>query len=167
MKLKKLISIALLAAAPASCGVAAEPVVAGTVQPSKAELARGEYLVRVAGCNDCHTPGYAQQGGRASEDVVLTGDSTAFEGPWGTSFPTNLRLTLLRFNDPEWLLYSRSLSARPPMPWFNLRSMSDEDLVSILRYVQWLGPKGEPAPQALPPGEKWIGPAVRYTASAP
>lgn len=32
--------------------------------PSAADLlARGEYLVRTTGCNDCHTPGYAESGG--------------------------------------------------------------------------------------------------------
>jgi hypothetical protein len=47
------------------------------------------------------------------------------------------------------------------MPWFTLREFSDEDLLSILTFVQWLGPKGEPAPPALAPGETWYGTVVR------
>lgn len=160
--LRRLIAISLLAAAPASCSVAAGPVVAGSIAPSPLELERGRYLVQVAGCHDCHTPGYAQNPGKATPDTWLTGDSTAFEGPWGTSFATNLRLTMLRFNDEQWLHHARDLNARPPMPWFNLRAMSNPDLLAVLRFVQWLGPKGEPAPQPLPPGEVWIGPVVTY-----
>ena len=167
MNVRTLIFVTLFAGLPASCGMAAEPHVAGTVQPSKSEVDRGRYLVRVAGCQDCHTPGYAAGGGHSDDDSALTGAATAYEGPWGTTFATNLRLTMLRFNDAEWLRYTRSLATRPPMPWFNMRSMNDEDLLAIQRYVQWLGPKGEPAPQALPPGEEWIGAAVKFTAAAP
>ncbi|MGQ0699736.1 MAG: cytochrome C [Panacagrimonas sp.] len=165
MKIRQLIAISVLAAAAPSCGYGAQPIVAGSVQPPQAELDRGRYLVRVAGCHDCHTPGYAQGGGQATQDVLLTGDATGFEGPWGTSFASNLRLTLLRFNDEQWLHQARTLTTRPPMPWFNLRTMNDEDLLAILRYVQWLGPKGEPSPPGLSPGEGYIGPMVRYTAN--
>lgn len=150
----------------ASCsGLGAEPIIAGSVQSSKAELDRGRYMVGVGGCNNCHTPGYVRSAGQVAEDELLTGNSTAFAGDWGLSFPTNLRLSMLRFNDEQWLAYTRQLSARPALPWFHLRGMNDADLLSVLRYVQWLGPKGEPAPQALPPGETWIGPAVRYVSS--
>ena len=176
MKLHRYFAIALLAAAPASCGLlfAADgangrtsPVVAGSVPVSTAELDRGRYLVRIGGCNDCHTAGYAASAGKVPEQDWLLGDSTAYEGPWGTSFPTNLRLTMLRYNDQDWLRHARSFAARPPMPWFTMHQMSDQDLLAVLRFVQWLGPRGEPAPQALPPGEAWIGPVVRFTANAP
>lgn len=171
--LQRFLAVTLLAAAPVSCGLvhaadsrtAAPVVVAGSVEVSKAELDRGRYLVRVGGCNDCHTAGYAASAGNLPEEEWLLGDSTAYEGPWGTSFPTNLRLTMLRFNDQEWLTHARSFATRPPMPWFTMHQMNDQDLLAVLRFVQWLGPKGEPAPQPLPPGESWIGPVVRFTAN--
>lgn len=140
----------------------ATPVVAGSVTAAPEQLARGRYLVRLGGCNDCHTAGYAQQAGRVAESEWLLGDDTAHVGPWGTSFATNLRLTMLRFNDAQWLEYAHALAARPPMPWFTLHEMSDDDLLAVLRFVQWLGPRGEPAPPALPPGEHWLGPSVQY-----
>ncbi len=178
MKLNRYFAVALLAAAPASCGLvsaadagrnAAPIVVAGSVPVSTAELDRGRYLVRVGGCNDCHTANYAASAGQVPEAEWLLGDSTAYEGAWGTSFATNLRLTMQRYNDQDWLTHARSFAARPPMPWFTMHAMSDQDLLAVLRFVQWLGPKGEPAPAALPPGESWIGPVVRYsvTATAP
>lgn len=163
MNIAKRVAVALIALTPWIGAQAAEPIIAGSVQPNPAELERGRYLVQVTGCNDCHTAGYAQSGGRIDEEHWLLGDGTGHEGPWGTSFPSNLRLTLLRFTDEQWLDYARTLSTRPPMPWFALRAMNDTDLLAILRFVQWLGPKGEPAPPSLAPGEDYIGPMVRYS----
>jgi hypothetical protein len=40
------------------------------------------------------------------------------------------------------------------MPWFNLRDMSDEDLIAIHRYLRHLGPAGERVPAYLPPGQE-------------
>src|SRR5262245_32966476 len=53
---------------------------------------RGRYLVKTAGCNDCHTPGYAVTSGGVAENLWLTGDSLGWQGPWGTTYPINLRL---------------------------------------------------------------------------
>ena len=55
-------------------------------------LDRGRYLVKIAGCNDCHTTGYAEAGGKIPEKQWLTGDQLGFRGPWGTTYPINLRL---------------------------------------------------------------------------
>lgn len=167
MNIRTLVSITLLAIVPASCGLAAEPIIAGSQPVSQTELDRGRYLVRVGGCNDCHTAAYVASYGGVEEQDWLLGDDTAYGGPWGTTFATNLRQTMLRFDDAGWLRQARELETRAPMPAERLRAMGDADLLSILRFVQWLGPRGEPAPQPLPPGESWIGPAVRYTASAP
>ena len=30
---------------------------------------RGRYLMKIAGCNDCHTPGYAQSGGNRARSL--------------------------------------------------------------------------------------------------
>lgn len=170
MNIRRFLSVVLLASAPATCGLAAgEPavVVAGSQPVSPAELDRGRYLVRVGGCNDCHTAGYVADYGGVPEQDWLLGDDTAFVGRWGTSFASNLRLTMLRYNDEQWLGRARSLEDSAVMPAERLRTMSDADLLAILRYVQWLGPRGEPAPQPLPPGDPWIGASVRYTPVAP
>lgn len=83
---------------------------------SKDELIkRGEYLVQIAGCNDCHTPkkpgtngpelvqelllsGYSQDMPmpRGDKNILSAGfavfapDLTAAAGPWGISFSANL-----------------------------------------------------------------------------
>lgn len=78
------------------------------------KVKRGEYLVSIMGCNDCHTPwkmgpqgpepdmerflsGHPEQIGplpmtRAAEPFLWSGfpTNTAFSGPWGVSYAFNL-----------------------------------------------------------------------------
>ncbi len=119
---------------------------------------RGRYLVKIAGCNDCHTPGYLMNEGRISEALWLTGDSFGWSGPWGTTYASNLRILLSGLTEDGWVQYARSLRTRPPMPWFNLNEMEEADLRAIYRFVRSLGSAGEPAPAYLPPGAKPAGP---------
>jgi len=82
--------------------------------PNAERVARGEYLVKIMGCNDCHTPwkmgprgpepdmerflsGHPQEIGplpnaKASEPYVMSGfgTNTAYSGPWGVSYAFNL-----------------------------------------------------------------------------
>ena len=79
-----------------------------------AKVQRGEYLVKIMGCNDCHTPwkmgpqgpepdmdrflsGHPEQIGplpavKAQEPFLWSGfaTNTAFSGPWGVSYAFNL-----------------------------------------------------------------------------
>jgi len=38
-------------------------------------VSHGEYIIRITGCNDYHTPGYAQKGGNIPISQWLTGNS--------------------------------------------------------------------------------------------
>ncbi len=114
------------------------------------EVERGRYLVQIAGCNDCHTAEYAPQGGAVDEAHWLTGSRVGFEGPWGTTYPSNLRLLANELTSEEWLIHARQ-PMRPPMPWFSLRDMTDEDLTAVYRFIRTLGPAGAPAPAYEPP----------------
>lgn len=87
----------------------------GEKLPAGDRVARGAYLVQVAGCNDCHTP--LKMGAAGPEPdmsrmlsghpqemvmppapalpegpwgVVAAGTLTAWSGPWGVSFTRNL-----------------------------------------------------------------------------
>ena len=81
---------------------------------SASTIQRGEYLVKIMGCNDCHTPwkmgpqgpepdmerflsGHPEQIGplpnaKAAEPFVWSGfgTNTAYSGPWGVSYAFNL-----------------------------------------------------------------------------
>lgn len=107
------LSLILIVAAMAltACTDSADATTA-QLDVAKAKIRRGEYLVTVGGCNDCHTPmkmgpkgpepdmsrmlsGHPQDFVvRASNNrewlmnVAPTG--TAFAGPWGVSFARNL-----------------------------------------------------------------------------
>jgi len=116
-------------------------------------LDRGRYLLTVSGCNDCHTNGYAQNGGNIPESERLLGSPVGFMGPWGTTYPSNLRLLVANMSEDEWMVHARQ-ERRPPMPWFNLRDMTDNDLKAIYATLRYLGPKGNKMPAYVPPGEK-------------
>ena len=84
-------------------------------QSADEKLARGKYLVTIAGCNDCHTPWkMGDKGPEPDMSRMLSGHpesmvlppaprlpegpwivtaaatNTAWSGPWGTSFTANL-----------------------------------------------------------------------------
>jgi mono/diheme cytochrome c family protein len=122
---------------------------------------RGRYLVKIAGCNDCHTPGYAVSSGGVAEKDWLTGDSVGWQGAWGTTYPINLRLFMQSVSEDQWVALARQ-PARPPMPWFALRDMADEDLRAIYHFVRALGPVGEQAPAYLPPAQAASTPVVKF-----
>lgn len=115
---------------------------------------RGRYLVRIAGCNDCHTNGYLLGNGDVPEQVWLTGSALGFRGPWGTTYPPNLRLYMQGLSEDDWVTRAQNLVTRPPMPWFNLKRMNEQDLRDMYRYVRHLGSPGEAAPTAVGPDEE-------------
>lgn len=106
-----------------------------------------------------------------NEQVKFTSDrwgyagsvtSTAFSGPWGVSFAANLtpdKMTgtgIWTFdifkntirNGRHWGVARPLL---PPMPWFNYREMTDEDLAAVFAYTRTLKPIRNEVPQPIPP----------------
>jgi mono/diheme cytochrome c family protein len=152
MKNKTLVFLALCAALPAAA------------QDKKADamVERGRYVVTIGGCNDCHTPNYAPSGGKVPEKEWLTGDALGWRGPWGTTYPTNLRLYMQDLSEDQWVKKAKSLMARPPMPWFNVRAMTARDLRAMYRYIRHLGPAGKPAPAYVPPEKTPPPPFVQF-----
>ena len=151
-----------IATAAVSDRVAAQTGAKSAAPAQRALIERGRYLVKTSGCNDCHTPGYATSGGQVDEKLWLTGDTLGWNGPWGTTYPTNLRLWMRDYTEASWLAKARSFQPRPPMPWFNVHAMTDADLRALHRYITSLGPAGEPAPAYLPPGQAPTGPVVKF-----
>lgn len=127
-----------------------------------ASVERGRYVVSISGCNDCHTAGYAENGGKTPQADWLTGLPVGFRGPWGVSYPANLRLTVQKMTEAQWLPFARA-ERLPPMPWFSLRDMSDDDLRSVYRFIRVLGPKGAPMPAAAGPSANVATPFIQFT----
>lgn len=128
---------------------------------------RGRYLVQTTGCNDCHTPGYAPSESKVDEKLWLTGDILGWRGPWGTTYPANLRLVAANMTEEQWVIRAASPQLRPPMPWFNVRDMTQRDVKSIYAYLRYLGPAGQPAPAYVPPDKTPSGPFVQFPAPPP
>ncbi len=125
-------------------------------------IAKGEYIAKTAGCHDCHTPTYMESAGVGiPKEQWLTGTHVGFKGPWGTTYPVNLRLYVQTKTEQEWLARVRQ-PMRPPMPWFALRDMNDEDLVALYQFFRSLGPEGVPAPAAVAPGEQVTTPYIDF-----
>ncbi|MEO8040004.1 MAG: cytochrome C [Betaproteobacteria bacterium] len=128
-------------------------------------IERGRYVVKISGCNDCHTAGYAMSGGSVPEKTWLTGDHLGWRGPWGTTYARNLRRFMSAITEDEWVKLAHTAQFRPPMPWFALRDMSEADLRSVYRFVRQLGPVGEQVPDYVPPDREPAGPASRPKAN--
>ncbi|MGE0582716.1 MAG: cytochrome C [Steroidobacteraceae bacterium] len=151
------VALAVLGTTAVSIGAAAS-----NADRSAEQVRRGRYLVQIAGCNDCHTAGYAQGGGKVPEKDWLTGDSLGWSGPWGTTYGINLRLFVKDMTASQWLAVTRTTVARPPMPSPALHAMTDDDLLGIYQFIRSLGPAGKPAPAFLPPGNPPTTPVVRF-----
>ena len=150
-----LLSLAVMALAACSAPAAPETTAAKPAGlSSEAELlARGEYLVRIAGCNDCHTPAYAERGGEVPKQEWLVGSPLGFNGPWGTTYASNLRMKVAEMDEAGWLKYTADLRTRPIMPDFAIRAMHEDDRRALYRFIKSLGPGGQKAPEYLPPGQ--------------
>lgn len=156
--------VAIATAVAVVIGIAVGPAFAADKQQAASKNARGRYLVQIGGCNDCHTPGYAMAGGKVDEKQWLTGDALGWRGPWGTTYPVNLRLYMQKLSEKEWVDKARHLTARPPMPFWALNQMTDTDLRALYHYVRALGPAGALAPEYVPPTQEPKPPYVTFPA---
>lgn len=157
-------------------------------QASKPNLVeRGAYLVTTMGCNDCHSSKKMGPNGPGIDSanmlagyleimpvpnfetavvkkglVVMLPTTTAFMGPWGTSFAANLTpdstgigswslnqfRKALREGKYKGLEGSRPLL--PPMPWQNYVNMTDEDAEAVFTYLKSIKPVKNRVPTFLP-----------------
>jgi mono/diheme cytochrome c family protein len=143
-----IVVLALAACTQKAAAPPAEPVVA-----AQDKIAAGRYLVKIGGCNDCHTNGFPETGGNVPEENWLQGDAPGFNGPWGTSYPANLRLSVQAMSEDEWVGAMHTRKSLPPMPWPSLAAMNEQDLRAIYQFIHSLGPKGGASRVAQPPGE--------------
>lgn len=151
-------------------------------------LARGAYLVHVGGCHDCHTPkrmtahgpepdasrllsGYAATDplpeipagviGPGRWGALTNAALTAWAGPWGVSFASNLtpHATGLGAWTPEMFIQALRSGRHagvgrpilPPMPWQDYAHMNDADLRALFAYLASLPPIANAVPAPLPP----------------
>lgn len=145
------------------------------------QVARGEYLVTISGCNDCHTPGYFL--GKPDPQRFLGGSDVGFEVPgMGVFVGRNItpdKETGIGNWTTEQIVTAIQSGQRPDgrvlapvMPWHAFAQLTPEDARAIAVFLQSL----EPVSQAIPPfkpGEKVstfifrISPPGEIAAAAP
>jgi mono/diheme cytochrome c family protein len=152
MRIDGLVTALALAAVPAAAMAA------------DVSVDRGRQVSIVGGCNDCHTVGYNESGGQIDPAKALKGSGVGWMGPWGTTYPMNLRITAKDKTEDQFLQFARTFKTRPPMPWYNVHAMDESDIRSLYRYIKSLGDPGEQVPEAVPPG---VTPKTPYVEIAP
>jgi hypothetical protein len=155
----------------------------------ESQIKRGEYLVNAGGCNDCHSPKIFTPKGPMPDPVRLlsghpsneklpnppkdfiapdkwgglfSNDGTAWVGPWGESFASNLtpdehtgiglwteELFIKTIRSGKHLGAGRDIL--PPMPWSSLSKLSDDDLKAIFAYLRTIKPIKNMVPPPIPP----------------
>ena len=103
------------------------PSLAGAGELEQTDQVRGRYLVVLGGCNDCHTPGYAASGGATPEAQWLLGDALGYLGPWGTTYPSNLRSYFAALGVPALQGGAVKQCLEAVSLWFILRTASDQE----------------------------------------
>jgi len=147
-------------------------------------VARGKYLVAATGCISCHTPHVMGPRGPEPDASRLlaghpaeaqlppapkleggwvsatAGTHTAFAGPWGVSYATNLtpdETTGMGAWTEEIFInamrtgrhWGQSRPILPPMPWQAYAQLSDDDLKAIFAYLRTLSPVQNQVPEAV------------------
>ena len=131
----------------------------------EAQIERGKYLAGIAGCGDCHTPGYLL--GNPDMTRYLGGSDVGFEIPGlGVFHGPNLTADKTGLGDwtAEQIVTAITTGKRPDgrelapiMPWRNLASLKPEDSAAIAAYLKSLAPISNKVPGPFGPNEKSKG----------
>jgi mono/diheme cytochrome c family protein len=181
--------VRLLAAATSLALLAwALPQAAGLqgAAPAADKVARGKYLATLGGCHDCHTPkklgpqgpepdmSRALSGHPEAVKAVtppalsepwlgaMSGDLTAWAGPWGISYAFNLtpdentgigiwteEMFIKAMRTGRHMGTSRPIL--PPMPWQSYAQLTDDDLKALWAYLRSLPKVKNRVPEPVPP----------------
>ena len=97
----------------------------------------------------------------------LTGKSVGFKGPWGTTYPGNIRHFMSRMSVDHWIRFVHRWHGRPPMPVASVKAMSNADLRAVYAFVRTLKPIGPRGPHNLHPGQQPHTPYIDLTPKQP
>ena len=126
----------------------------GLLMADEVSVERGLYISIIGGCHDCHTEGYSQAEGKIDPSKALKGSSIGMRGPWGTTWPANLRVTAFIRDEAQFVEHMKTIRTGPPMPFYNVNAMHDSDLRSLYLYVTSLGRPGLTAPGRILPNQE-------------
>jgi hypothetical protein len=155
-------------------------------------VARGEYLLTIGSCNDCHTPKIFNEHGMQYDSsrlysghpagsplspvdknalqpgqwMQMSPHITAFVGPWGISYAANLTpdsatgigawsedVFIKTIRTGKHLGIKEGRPILPPMPWYNVAKLTNDDLRAVYAYLRSLPPVSNQVPVPVPPTE--------------
>jgi cytochrome c553 len=167
-------------------------LVSGTALAGEADTARvkrGAQLAAFGGCVDCHTPFKPGPNGPEKDmarglsghpaELALpppprldgpwkwggSGSITAFVGPWGISYSTNLtpdrETGIGAWSEKDFIQAMRKgkhlgvgRPIMPPMPWQSVGSLHDSDLRALFAYLKAQPPVKNKVPEYVPPATR-------------
>jgi mono/diheme cytochrome c family protein len=146
------------------------PVLGFAVDAASTQAKRGHYIVELAGCGHCHTPGHFR--GKEDASRELGGGDVGFEVPGaGTFVGPNLtpdkQTGLGTWSDQQIATAIRSgvrpdgRMLSPVMPWPEFSNLNDADLKAIIVYLRTLKPVSNQVPGPLAAGKVPTLPAWR------
>lgn len=155
-------SLARPLAVAAALAAALAALVALPARADEAQVKRGGYLVGIAGCNDCHTPGYFL--GKPDMSRFLGGSDVGFEIPGlgvfvgrnitpddetgiGTWSVGQIVTAIRKGERPDGRILA------PIMPWHAFAGFTDEDVTAIALYLKGIKPVRHAVPGPFGPGE--------------
>ena len=133
-----------------------QPIIEPVPQPdSSTPVNRGEYLVTISGCIDCHTPAAK---GRPIRGLEFSG-GVIMEGPWGRVATANITPdpSGICYYDEALFLemihtgYVKARTINQIMAWWDYRNLTDEDLKGIFAYLRTVKPVKHRVDNTEPP----------------
>ena len=135
---------------------------AGSAAMADSQSDRGAYLVTVAGCGDCHTPGYFL--GKPDMSRMLGGSDVGFTIPGlGAFVGRNLtpdKETGLGSWTSEQMVTAITTGVRPDgrvlapiMPWHTYAHLTPDDVNAIVAYLKTIPPVKHAVPGPFGPND--------------
>lgn len=145
------------------CSLIAAAALAAPVALAQTPVERGKYLVTIAGCTDCHTPGHFL--GKPDRTRFLGGSEVGFEIPglgvfYGPNLTPDKETGLGAWTNAQ-ILAALQTGTRPDgrllapiMPWHAYASLSQSDASAIVAYLRSLPPIRNKVPGPFGPTDK-------------
>jgi mono/diheme cytochrome c family protein len=126
-----------------------------------AQLARGKYLVGIAGCNDCHTTGYFF--GKPDMTKFLAGSEVGFEIPGlgvfvGRNITPDMETGIGGWSEDQ-IIAALQTGKRPDgrelapiMPWHAFATLTKEDVTAIAAFLKGIPAVSNKIPEPVGPG---------------
>jgi mono/diheme cytochrome c family protein len=122
------------------------------------QVKHGWYLVRIAQCNDCHTP--SDEKGNFRTDMMF-GGGARMKGPWGDVVTPNITSDPSGISHYDEAMFIKTIRTgrasggvrqlNPLMPYSYFRNMTDDDLKAIFAYLRTVKPVRHHVDNSEPP----------------